>query len=58
MVAYIFNEANRVQVGLIASTGLVLDPAPGQSIMIDFRFEWGHSYMTRADGRFTNVVGV
>jgi len=52
-----FNEANRVQVGLIASTGLVLDPAPGQSIMIDFRFEWGHSYMTRADGRFTNVVG-
>ncbi|WKK77682.2 outer membrane beta-barrel protein [Marivirga salinae] len=55
--ALYFNEANRVQVGLIVSTGLVLEPAPGQSLMIDFRYEWGHSYMSRAEGRFSNVVG-
>lgn len=49
-------EPNKVQVGLIASTGLVLEPAPGQSIMIDLRYEWGHSYMAREDGKFTNVI--
>lgn len=50
------NEPNKVQVGLIASTGLVLEPAPGQSLMIDLRYEWGHSYMAREDGKFTNVI--
>jgi hypothetical protein len=52
-----YPEANRVQVGLILSTGIVLEPAPGQSLMIDVRYEWGHSYMAREEGRFTNVTG-
>jgi len=51
-----FEDVNRLQVGLILSTGLVLEPNPGQSIMIDFRYEWGHSYMAKEDGRFSNVV--
>jgi hypothetical protein len=51
-----FEEINRVQVGLIASTGLVLEPMPGQSLIIDFRYEWGHSYMANEKGRFTNVT--
>lgn len=51
-----FEEANRVQVGLIVSAGLVLEPMPGQSLMIDFRYEWGHSYMSRKEGRFSNVL--
>jgi len=50
-----FEEANRVQVGLILSAGLVFEPAAGRSIMVDFRYEWGHSYMAREEGRFTNV---
>lgn len=52
-----FDEANRLQVGLIFSTGLVLEPNPGQALLIDFRYEWGHSYMATEEGRFTNVVG-
>ncbi|MBK6263842.1 PorT family protein [Marivirga sp. S37H4] len=54
--ALYFKGANRLQVGLIVSTGLVLEPMPGQSIMIDFRYEWGHSYIAREEGRFTNVI--
>lgn len=50
------DQANRVQVGLIISTGLVLEPSPGQSIMIDFRYEWGHSYMARDLGNFASVI--
>lgn len=49
-------EANRVQVGLIFSSGIVLDPAPGQSIIIDFRYEWGHSFMAREKGVFTGII--
>ncbi|GAA5037383.1 hypothetical protein GCM10011506_33630 [Marivirga lumbricoides] len=49
-------EPNKIQVGLIVSTGLVLEPSPGQSLMIDFRYEWGHSYMAREEGRFANVI--
>jgi hypothetical protein len=51
-----YEEVNRLQVGLIVSTGLVLEPSPGQSLMIDFRYEWGHSYMAKEDGRFSNIV--
>jgi hypothetical protein len=50
-----YNDFNRVQVGLIVATGLVLEPLPGQLLMIDFRYEWGHSYIAREKGRFTNV---
>lgn len=49
-------EANRLQVGLIISTGIVLEPMPGQTVMIDLRYEWGHSYMARAAGSFTDVL--
>lgn len=48
-------EPNKVQVGLIFSTGLVFEPAPGQSLMLDFRYEWGHSYLAEDVGRFTNA---
>ncbi|WKV10630.1 outer membrane beta-barrel protein [Marivirga harenae] len=51
-----YEEFNRVQVGLIVSTGLVVEPVPGQSLIIDFRYEWGHSYMANEKGRFTNVI--
>jgi hypothetical protein len=49
-------EANRVQVGLILSTGMVLEPAAGRSLIIDFRYEWGHSFLAREEARFTNVI--
>lgn len=49
-------EANKLQVGLILSTGIVLEPAPGQSLMIDFRYEWGHSYMAKEEGKFANII--
>ncbi|WP_375578884.1 outer membrane beta-barrel protein [Marivirga tractuosa] len=54
--ALYIEEPNRLQVGLILSTGIVLEPNPGQSIMIDFRYEWGHSYLATTEGRFTNVT--
>ncbi|ADR23122.1 hypothetical protein MATR_30290 [Marivirga tractuosa] len=50
------NEYNKVQVGLIASAGIVLEPAPGQSLMIDFRYEWGHSNMSSSEGTFASVI--
>jgi hypothetical protein len=49
------NNFNRVQLGLIASAGFVFEPAPGQSLMIDFRYEWGHSYLAESEGEFGSV---
>jgi len=49
-------EPNRVQVGLLLSTGLSFDPVPGQSLLIDFRFEYGHSYMSKSNGIFSDVI--
>ena len=51
-----YPEANKVQVGLILSTGIVLEPMPGYSLMIDIRYKWGHSYIAREDARFSNVI--
>lgn len=51
-----YNDINRVQVGLIVSTGLVLEPFPGQFLTLDLRYEWGHSYLAEGEGRFTNVT--
>lgn len=36
-----FNDVKRFQVGIGAAIGLVLEPAPRQSIMIDLRYEVG-----------------
>lgn len=49
-------EPNRVQVGLVLSTGLSVDPVPGQTLLIDFRFDYGHSYMSRSSGIFSDVI--
>ncbi|WP_085516718.1 outer membrane beta-barrel protein [Marivirga sericea] len=51
-----YPEVNKVQVGLILSTGIVLEPMPGYSLMIDIRYKWGHSYMAREDAQFSNVI--
>lgn len=52
---YIEN-ANRVQLGLIFASGLVFEPRPNQSILVELRFEWGHSYLAKGQGIFSDVI--
>jgi len=52
-----FRDANRVQLGLIVSTGLIFEPAPGQVFQLDFMYLWGHSNIAKEEGRYSNVIG-
>ncbi|MDX1372602.1 MAG: porin family protein [Nitrososphaeraceae archaeon] len=52
---YIANP-NRLQLGLIFSAGIEFEPALGQSILVDLRFEWGHSYLAQESGIFDDVI--
>jgi hypothetical protein len=49
-------EANRVQVGLLLASGLVFEPRPNQAILVEFRFKWGHSYLAKRSGIFSDVI--
>lgn len=42
---YFVNEANRIQYSLTAGGGFYLDLANGARVMVDFRYNWGHSNM-------------
>lgn len=54
--ALYITQANRVQLGLIVASGLKFEPAPRQTIMVEFRFEWGHSLMAKESGTFPSVI--
>lgn len=50
-------QANRLQLGLNISAGFVFEPLPQQEVMLTFRYELGHSFMSKTgDGAFANVV--
>lgn len=42
---YFIYEANRIQYSLTAGGGFYLDLANGGRLMVDFRYNWGHSNM-------------
>ncbi|MBL0763830.1 outer membrane beta-barrel protein [Marivirga atlantica] len=48
-------EANRVQLGLIFSSGLKFEPAPGQTLNVELQFQWGHSVMANQEALFGGV---
>jgi len=48
---------NRVQFGLLFAAGLVFEPAPHQSLVVELRYEWGHSYLADDQGRYRGVLG-
>jgi hypothetical protein len=48
---------NRLQLGLNLSAGLVFEPMEGKEFMLTFRYELGHSFMSRSDdGYFKEIV--
>jgi len=58
---YFVSEANRIQYSLTAGGGFYLDLANGARLMVDFRYNWGHSNMafnfdaTNDDDRFVRT---
>jgi hypothetical protein len=51
-------DANRIQLALNVSTGLILEPVGFNKIMVAARFEFGHSYFSRtSDGYFGGFDG-
>lgn len=47
---------SRLQLGLNVATGLVFEPQPGQRILMMFRYELGHSFLSReGSGTFTST---
>jgi hypothetical protein len=52
------SDANRIQLALNISTGLILEPVGFNKIMVAARFEFGHSYFSRtSDGYFGGFDG-
>jgi hypothetical protein len=50
-------EANRLQLGLNLSAGFVFEPIQHQEFMLTFRYELGHSFLSRtSDGTFGNIL--
>ncbi|MTI19445.1 hypothetical protein E1176_00275, partial [Fulvivirga sp. RKSG066] len=47
---------NRVQLGVIFASGLVFEPVPKQTIIVEARFEWGHSYLGEGKGIFADIL--
>ncbi len=45
-------RANRLQLGLNFGTGLVFEPFNGQRLIIDFRYELGHTFLAQDAGFF------
>lgn len=53
----IITEPNRIQLGINFASGLVLEPPGGNFIVVEFRFELGHSYQSKEEfGRFPGLV--
>lgn len=51
-------DANRIQLGLNISAGLILEPVGFNKIMIAMRYEFGHSFLSRTnDGYFGGFDG-
>jgi hypothetical protein len=48
-------RANRFQLGLNIIAGMVLEPWPKQRFMLTTRYELGHSYLARSDGKFSGL---
>lgn len=42
-------DANRIQLGVNAVAGLMFQPQSGHTIILDIRFDYGHSYLSRHD---------
>jgi hypothetical protein len=52
------SDANRIQLALNVSAGLILEPVGFNKIMVAARFEFGHSYFSRtSDGYFGGFDG-
>jgi hypothetical protein len=50
-------EPNRIQLGLTIGTGFVFEPMGAQKVMLMFRYELGHSFLSRTtDGVFQPVL--
>lgn len=48
------NDANRLQLGLNIAAGMVFEPLGYQKIMVTFRYESGHSFLSPVEkGKFT-----
>lgn len=53
------NDANRVQLALNISAGLILEPVGFNKIVVAARYEYGHSYLSRtSDGYFGGFDGI
>lgn len=51
-------DANRIQLALNVSAGLILEPVGFNKIMVAFRYEFGHSYLSpNSDGYFGGLGG-
>src|SRR5688500_18602653 len=52
------DDANRIQLALNVSTGLILEPVGFNKIMVALRYEFGHSYISpTSDGYFGGFDG-
>jgi hypothetical protein len=52
-------DANRIQLALNISAGLILEPVGFHKIMVAMRYEFGHSFLSRtSDGYFGGYDGV
>jgi hypothetical protein len=52
------NDANRIQLALNISAGLILEPVGFNKIMVALRYEFGHSYLSpTSDGNFGGYDG-
>ena len=54
------NDANRIQLALNLSAGLILEPVGFNKIMVAMRYEFGHSFFSRTQdgyfGGFDNIL--
>jgi len=48
---------NRLQFGLMFAAGLVFEPVPKQTVIVEFRFEWGHSFLAKGSSSYSNLRG-
>ena len=49
--SYVYiRDARRLQVGINIGGGIAVEPAPNRKIMVDLRFELGHSWLGGEDG--------
>ena len=49
-------EPNRLQLGLNFTGGILIEPGGGHNLLVEFRFDWGHSYLAKSSGIFEDVI--